>query len=81
LLGANLQRLSLFYTATGAVLNVAFNLVLIPLLGIRGAALATLIAQFSPNFIQLFIAEARPNFFMMMRSFTAPLRLLQAALR
>lgn len=75
----NLQKYNMVYTATGALLNVAFNLVLIPAYGIRGAACATLIAQFSPNFIQLFIPKARPNLVLMLRSFLAPVRLVQHA--
>ena len=71
------QKLNLYYTGTGAVLNVVFNLILIPEYGIRGAAVATLIAQATPNLIQLFIPVTRPNLFAMLKSFTAPYRLMR----
>ena len=75
MLTENLQKYSVYYTATGAVLNVLFNLYMIPAYGIRGAAVATLIAQFVPNILQIFIPQARSNLMMMIRSFNAPVRL------
>lgn len=74
LIAENLQKYSMYYTAIGAVLNVSFNLVLIPAYGIKGAAMATLIAQFSPNLLQLFLKPARANLLMMVKSFAAPVR-------
>ena len=40
-----LQRFSLYYVGIGAVVNILLNLILIPLHGGTGAAIATLIAQ------------------------------------
>lgn len=72
LITENLQKYSMYYTAFGAVLNVTFNLILIPIYGIKGAAIATLIAQFSPNLLQIFIKPARQNLKMMLISLIAP---------
>jgi O-antigen/teichoic acid export membrane protein len=72
LITENLQKYSMYYTAFGAVLNVTFNLILIPICGIKGAAIATLIAQFSPNLLQIFIKPARQNLKMMLISLIAP---------
>ena len=45
-----------------AALNVVLNLILIPIWGISGAALATLMTQFSTIFLfPLFIIDFRPN--------------------
>ena len=47
--------------------NVIFNMLLIPLFGSRGAALASLFTQFSTIFIfPLLIKEFRPNVYMML---------------
>jgi PST family polysaccharide transporter len=81
LLIEGLQRFTLLYTVVALVFNIAFNLVLIPAIGIRGAAIATLVAQFVPNLIQLFIPRARSNLWMMVRAFGAPIRLLRASAR
>jgi len=78
LLIEGLQKYSIFYAIAALIINVAFNLVLIPAYGISGAAMATLLAQFVPNLIQLFIPKARGNLWMMAKAFAAPVRLLQA---
>jgi O-antigen/teichoic acid export membrane protein len=44
------QRSLMFYALLGGLMNVAFDLILIPKYGIAGSALATLIAQFASNF-------------------------------
>jgi len=41
----NLQKYSFYRTLSGAILNIILNLVLIPIYGIIGAAIATLLAQ------------------------------------
>ncbi|MFD1188892.1 flippase, partial [Pontibacter rugosus] len=41
-----LQKYSMYRTSVGAVINVILNLILIPLYGIAGSAVATLISQF-----------------------------------
>ena len=54
-----------------AVLNVILNLVMIPQLGIIGAALATVITQFSTIFLfPVLIKDFRPNVKLMMEAIT-----------
>jgi len=74
LLAEGLQSYGLLYTACGAALNVTLNLMLIPRLGALGAAWATLVTQFVPMFVQLFLPKARRNFVLMVRAVGAPLR-------
>jgi O-antigen/teichoic acid export membrane protein len=45
LLAANLQRTMMFISMTGAGLNIALNLLLVPRLGIDGAAWATVATE------------------------------------
>ena len=52
-------------TLTGAILNVVLNALLIPILEIRGAALASLATQFAANFLLLLCIPAlREAFFL-----------------
>ena len=63
LVAENLERYSFYRTSLGAVLNVLCNLWLIPLLGIVGAALATIISQFIAAYLSLlFFKKTRDNF-------------------
>ena len=63
LVAENLERYSFYRTSLGAVLNVLCNLWLIPLLGIVGAALATIISQFIAAYLSLlFFKKTRENF-------------------
>lgn len=60
----NLQKYALLNTVTGAIVNVILNIYLIPLYGITGAAIATVIAQaVSSYFMNLVFKETRSNFF------------------
>lgn len=54
IIAENLLPLSLISHAVGAVFNVFFNVLLIPQLGIQGAAYATLIAYFTGAFMVFF---------------------------
>ena len=47
----NKKRYVFYFSALGAALNLILNLILIPFLGINGAALATLVTQIMANFI------------------------------
>lgn len=78
LLAEGLQRYGLFYTAAGAVVNVALNLILIPEHGAIGAAWATVCTQIGLLPIQLLLPKARRNFVLMARSVTAPWRAWKA---
>lgn len=59
----NLQVLSLYRTLFGAIINVIMNFILIPILGILGAALATLIAQISVNLLYDLLDKRLKNLF------------------
>jgi O-antigen/teichoic acid export membrane protein len=50
-LAENRQRLDLQRTLFGALVNVALNLLLIPMYGVVGAAVATVIGQASASFL------------------------------
>jgi O-antigen/teichoic acid export membrane protein len=78
LLIEGLQKYSLVYALFALVVNVGFNLLLIPTMGIQGAAIATLLGQFSPNLLQLFLPKARGNLWQMFKALGAPIRLLRA---
>lgn len=69
LLNEGLQILSLYRTVAGAVVNVVLNLVLIPVMGIYGAALSTLVSYaVSGLFADLFYEETRDMFWMKLKS-------------
>ena len=53
LVNENLQKYSLIYTSIGCVTNIVLNYFLIPKIGAKGAAIATLIAQFVTNVLAL----------------------------
>lgn len=58
----NLTKTQFIRTLFGAVVNVISNLILIPKYGIQGAAISTLIAQFSANyFYDLFDPKLYPQ--------------------
>jgi PST family polysaccharide transporter len=66
----NRQILSFQRTLLGAVINVAFNYILIPAFGVLGAAYATVLAQASAcMFYDLLQKETRPMFAMKLKSF------------
>lgn len=61
----NLQKLYMYRSVFGAVINIAANMVLIPKLGIKGAAIATLFAQISATFLfDLFNVQTRRIFWL-----------------
>ena len=65
----NVQKKAICVTASGAIINVGINFLLIPLMGASGAALASLLTQFTAVFvIPLFIKEYRPNIKLMLKS-------------
>ena len=52
-----------FTTLAGAVCNIVLNLVMIPIWGIEGAALASLVTQVLANFVMMWvIKDLRPGF-------------------
>ena len=63
LITENLQRYLFIRTILGALLNVGLNLWLIPIYGIKGAAIATMVAQGTVGFLSLsFFKKTRHNF-------------------
>lgn len=70
-LGAeDLQAFNAFFAGGSALLNVVLNLILIPVLGIIGAAVATVVCQGSSVLIfPLFLQRTRPSSCALVRSF------------
>lgn len=69
---------SLISQGTGAGLNILLNLVLIPLYGGVGAAVATIISYAGASYLILaYFSKSRPIFTMMSRSLLLPLRFLK----
>jgi O-antigen/teichoic acid export membrane protein len=68
LINENLTKLSFFRTLVGMILNVILNLVLIPIYGIIGSAIATLISYTIVTFILSFHNQFILQFKMMLRS-------------
>lgn len=64
----NKQKLFFYLSVGFALLNIALNLVLIPELGLIGAAIATLIVRLSTIFIYIFFNSTRKYFYTQMQS-------------
>lgn len=61
LLAEQLQRISLYRTAIGALVNIALNLVLIPRMGAMGAAVATVASYFAATFSLALFKQTRAH--------------------
>jgi len=69
----NLQLYTFYRTLTGAIINIALNLVLIRKYGAIGAAFATIISQFfATYFLNCISSKTRGQFVMQTKSFFAP---------
>ncbi|WP_285060356.1 flippase [Pedobacter ginsengisoli] len=68
MIAEDLNKLTFFRTGIGAVINIILNLWLIPLTGIMGAAIATLVAYFAATFFIFFIPGLRQQAIMMFKS-------------
>ena len=76
----NLQRLIFYRTATGAILNIILNFILIPIYGPSGAAFATVISQVLASYIlDAFSTKSYPMFVMKTKAlfFGLPLVLIE----
>ncbi|MCI0663328.1 MAG: flippase, partial [Acidobacteria bacterium] len=62
------QKLSLYRTLVGLVINVGMNLVLIPEYGAMGAAIATLISYFVATFLILVVRDGAAQGRLMLRA-------------
>lgn len=83
LLAENLQKYKLSRTIMGAVVNVGLNFFLIPIYGIQGAAVATLVSQMTASYLgYLIAADTRKVFFMQSKAliFTNTLKQLKQSL-
>ncbi len=68
-LAENLQKLAFYRTLLGAIINVATNFFLIPIIGILGAAIGTLLAQISAAYLFDFLhPKTKIHFFMKTKS-------------
>lgn len=61
-------KLTFLRTGFGAIVNILLNLILIPKMGMMGAAIATLVAYASSAFFVLFIPKVRQQGLMMFKS-------------
>ncbi|MCJ8210723.1 flippase [Mucilaginibacter sp. RS28] len=68
LITENYNKLTFIRTGFGAVVNILLNLILIPRMGMMGAAIATLIAYASATFFVLVIPKTRQQGYMMLKS-------------
>lgn len=68
LIAENFSKLTFFRTGFGAIVNIVLNLILIPKMGMMGAAIATLVAYASAPFFTLFIPKVRDQGVMMLKS-------------
>lgn len=68
LIAERFLKLALIRTAAGAIVNITLNLVWVPLYGINGAALATLVAYAVSTFLILFIPRTYMQGIMMLKS-------------
>lgn len=69
LLAENLQTISFYRTAIGALINVSLNYVLIPKYGAEGAAFATLVSySFAAFFFDLLNKKTKRIFYMKLRA-------------
>ena len=65
----SLQIYTLYYAGVGMLTNIVLNYFLIPSMGIKGAAVATLIAQITVAlFLPCYFRKTRLSFFMFMRA-------------
>jgi len=68
LLSENLQKLSLYRTLIGSIINVGLNIILIPSYGIEGAALATLISYAVATFTLVIFKQSRQHSWVMIKA-------------
>ncbi|RHX91303.1 flippase [Leptospira yasudae] len=65
----NLQRVDLYKSIVGCSSNIVLNFILIPMYGVKGAAIATVISQFAASVLfNVFLKRTREIFFIQMKS-------------
>jgi O-antigen/teichoic acid export membrane protein len=71
----NLQLYSFYRTLSGAILNIGLNYILIPIYGVIGAAIATLLSQFVASYLfNIIDKKVRYTFFLQTKALLFPLR-------
>jgi O-antigen/teichoic acid export membrane protein len=68
LIAENFNKLTFIRTGFGAIVNIVLNLILIPKMGMMGAAIATLAAYASATFFVIFIPKVNDQGIMMFKS-------------
>jgi len=68
LIAENFNKLTFVRTGFGAIVNIVLNLILIPKMGMMGAAIATLVAYASATFFIIFIPKVQEQGVMMFKS-------------
>jgi O-antigen/teichoic acid export membrane protein len=68
LLAKNLTRISFYNTLIGAIVNIILNIILIPKIGINGAAIATLISYTLATFGVFFFRESKEQGWLILKS-------------
>ena len=68
LIAENFNKLTFIRTGFGAIVNIGLNLLLIPKMGMMGAAIATLAAYAGSTFFLLIIPQVRKQGVMMLKS-------------
>jgi O-antigen/teichoic acid export membrane protein len=69
MIAENLQRYTIHYTTAGAATNVALNFALIPLMGVDGAAVATVVGVFVAAYVSsAAVKPLRPSAAMFLRA-------------
>jgi PST family polysaccharide transporter len=69
LIAENLTKITFYRTSVGTLTNIILNIILIPLYGIIGSAIATLISYILATFSIIFFKSTRVIFFMLISSF------------
>ncbi|MBU1874757.1 polysaccharide biosynthesis C-terminal domain-containing protein, partial [bacterium] len=68
LIAENYTRISLVRTISGMVLNIVLNIILIPRMGVIGAAVATVVSYSCATFFIVFIPKTQKQISMMIKS-------------
>ena len=68
LITENLTKIAFYRTTIGMIINIILNFILIPIYGITGSAIATLISYFFATFSLYFNSETREQTIMMFRA-------------
>jgi len=68
LFASNLTKIFFYITSLGAIINIIINILLIPTMGINGAAIATLIAYSLATFGIFFFKESRKQGILILKS-------------